>query len=118
MTPADVAARVERELSAFRAGDPPAGPGLLGRPWSADRVARGVEALRTALVPPRPVALLVPPGAGGAERRKAWVVASARGMLVVLNPAAGEFALADPAGEGEAVDLDVRGDLVGTFLAA
>lgn len=119
MTPADVTSLVERELATFRYDPPPPGSGLLGRPWSAERVARGVEDLRAALVPPRRATLLVRAlGASVAERREAWVVAEAAGLVVVFDPAAREFALAEPAEEGALADINVRGDLVGTFLAA
>ena len=119
MTPADVAALVDRDLAAFRYDPPGEGAGLLGRPWSAERVARGLEALRAALVPPRRVRLSVrASGARDAERREAWVVAATAELLVVYDPTAGEYALAESAGEGVVADIDVRGDLVGTFLAA
>lgn len=120
MTPDEVSAVVARELAAFRY-DPPA-YALVGTPWSAARVARGVEELRAALVPPRPVSLAVPdplpPFAGHTAVRPAWIVAEARGYLVVYDPAAGEFGLAEPGGGADATDIHVRGDLVGTFLAA
>jgi len=119
MTPDAVSALVERELAEFRYDPPAPDSGLLGTSWSAERVARGIDALRAALVPPRPVALRVQAfGTRDLESREAWAVAEVDGLLVVYDVVACEFALAELAVDGEVADINVRGDLVGTFLAA
>src|SRR5688500_17745653 len=84
MTSSEVTAVVERELANFRYESP--ATGLLGRPWSAERVAAGVARLRSALVPPRRVTLQVS-GAEGAQRREAWTIAQAHGLEVLYDPA-------------------------------
>ena len=120
MTSADVSALVAHELASFHYEVPPPGSGLLGKPSSVERVMAGVEALRAALVPPRRVVLRVKAlGSEQVETREAWIVATAaHELLVAFDPAANEFALVGPQGDGEVGDINVRGDLVGTFLAA
>src|SRR5689334_18707538 len=90
MTREDVAALVAHELASYQYA---AGPGLLGRPWSTQRVARELETLRAALVPPRRATLHVEASAGRPSRTAdAWVVADAAdGTLVAYEPAAVTF---------------------------
>jgi hypothetical protein len=122
MTSAEITSIVEREISGFRLEAPAPGNGLLGTPWTADRIARGIEALRVALVDPFPIALTMQGVAAvsghPAEAREAWVVAETNGLLVIFVPEASEFCLASACDPKEALDIGVRGDLVGTFLAA
>ena len=120
MTAAEISALVERELATFHYEPPSSDSGLLGKPWSVERVMTGVHALRAALVPPRLVVLRRNKfGVNGVEKHEAWLVATAaQGFSVAFDPIAKEFALVEPAGNEEVNDINVRGDLVGTFLAA
>jgi hypothetical protein len=122
MTSDEITALVERELAAFHYEPPAPSSGLLGTPWSAERVARGVEALRSALVSPYRVSLAVPRSVAqpraGMDVREAWVVALVDEFLVFYDPSAAEFGLAEATGSADATDICVRGDLVGTFFAA
>lgn len=69
-------------------------------------------------MPPRQLSLSISELDGPTEIREAWLVALADQYLLVYDPAAGEFALAEAGGSVDATDIGVRGDVVGTFLAA
>jgi hypothetical protein len=116
MTKDDVSALVEREIARYRY-EP--GTGLIGRPWAAERVARELEELRSALVPPRPATLNVEEYVGKPPRTSdAWVVAeSADGTVVAYEPATREFWLVQRNAAGALTTYGVNGDLVGTFMA-
>jgi hypothetical protein len=58
-------------------------------------------------------------GVNSVEKHEVWLVATAaHGLSVAFDPVAREFTLVEPAGNEEVNDINVRGDLVGTFLAA
>lgn len=116
MTQEQVAALVELELANYRYVTT---PGLLGQPWSAERVARELALLRAALVPPRRVLLQVESHSGEALRTSdAWVVAEdAVGTVVVYEPASEEFWLVEGEDSTGFRTFGVNGDLAGVFMA-
>jgi hypothetical protein len=105
---------VERELANFRYET---GAGAFGRPWSAGRVTDGIATLRDSRLEPEPTTIRGHPNA--LAESAGWIVArAAHELLVVYDPRSNEFALAEPDGARSVRDIGVRGDLIGTFLAA
>ena len=116
MTQDEVVALVERELADYRY-EP--GPGLVGQPWTTERVAQELAALRAALVPPKRATLLVESYTGEPLRTsEAWVVVEASdGTVVVYEPASNDFWLVERQVSGDFRTFGVNGDLAGTFMA-
>ncbi len=116
MTQDEVAALVEREIAEYRY-EP--GPGLVGQPWTTERVAQELAALRAALVPPRRATLHVESYTGEPlHASEAWVVAEAAdGTVVVYEPASHDFWLVQREASGDFRTFGVNGDLAGTFMA-
>lgn len=116
MTQDEVAALVEREITDYRY-EP--GPDLIGRPWSGERIARELQELRSALVPPRRTMLHVEASVGQPPRTsESWVVAEASdGTVVAYEPATQEFWLVECDASAGLKTFGVNGDLVGVFMA-
>jgi hypothetical protein len=111
----EVAALVEREISAFRHNAP---EGTIGTPFSAERVASEIALLRESLVDPRLAPVDIgPPDVG--RHRKLWLITRSleNGYLVVFDAESERFGLAVIGEQGPPQTVSVWGDLVSTFMA-
>jgi hypothetical protein len=114
----EVARLVLAEIETYRY-EPPAG--LLGRPWSSDRVKKYLAGMLKALVKPylqrfdfrhSPVM-----SANGQDARELWVIAEDHGYLEWYDPESGEFGLGQRVAGGLPQSIGVHGDAVGVFMA-
>ena len=93
--------------------------GTLGSPWNVERIAAEIQLLHECRINPRQEsARLAPPESETEEHRKVWIVVETNeGFLVYFDPSTEEFGLAMFDEMREVESLNVRGDLIGTFLA-
>jgi hypothetical protein len=109
----EVEAVVEREITEFRYESP---DGTIGVPWSAERVASEVEALRASLIQPELATVEI---ADTGSQRELWVVTRTldNGYLVVFDSDSCTFGLAVSGKSGSLQTVAVWGGLVTTFMA-
>jgi len=111
VTPQEISAAVRTELDGYR---PPLGArSPLGAPRSTKDIQSEIAVLRGALVLPsrRRIA------GGDLPAREVWLIAAHDDSIVFLDDADHEYGLGALNAEGEVEDYNVRGDLVGCFMA-
>ena len=118
MTRDQVKQFVVRQLEAFDYS-PPSPDGLLGVPWSRERMSREVEVLRNALVEPELIEVELADDPSARSKRPMWALTSPdpNGYIVVLDPGSDRFGLAVTGGAGPPETVAVWGDLVTTYAA-
>ena len=118
MTPNDVAQLILRELETFTY-EPPSRAGLLGVPWSKERLAQEIEALRQALIEPKLTSVELADNPNARTTRQLWVVTrpDSNGYLLVFDSDATRFGLAVISSSGPPETVAVWGDLVTTYGA-
>jgi hypothetical protein len=111
MTAEEIASAAVDEVDRYRPplrGQPP-----LGRATSLDRIDRELQLLRGALIPPTLMRVAdqdVPP-------RHVWIVARLDEYVVFFDEQDREYGLGISGPDGKLQDINVRGDLVGCFMA-
>jgi hypothetical protein len=118
MTPADVTRLIRHEVDAFTY-EVPSRDGLLGVPWSQERMAQEVSALREALTEPNLVPVEIADNPSARETRMLWVVTrpDSKGYVLVFDPVGPRFGLAVTGRSGPPQTVAVWGDLVTTYAA-
>jgi len=122
MNPSDLQRFVLDEMRRYLDGyESPAPSTALGTPWTKDKIAIELEAMRSLLIEPYESSYLC----GGAidatnnppRQKPAWVVASDGIYRLLFDPEARDFVLAHASGEGKLSSWGIRGDASSTFLA-
>ena len=118
MTSDDVAQLIFQELATF-IYEPPSREGLLGVPWSKERMTQEIEALRQALVEPTLTSVELADDPKARTTRCLWVVTrpDANGYILVFDPDTTRFGLAVRGSSGPPETVAVWGDLVSTYGA-
>ena len=118
MTPDDIAEMISRELEKFTY-EPPPRAGLLGVPWSKERMAQEIASLRAALIEPKLVSVELADDPRARTTRRLWVVTrpDSNGYVLVFDPDTARFGLAIVASSGPPETVAVWGDLVTTYGA-
>jgi len=111
MTGSEVASLVQAAINAYSYPRP--ARGLLGEPWTPERIAGELQLLRESLVLPTRRTLLIHQRAP----EEVWMVACINRVAVYLDESRGDFGLGGLSPEGHITDWGVYGDLVGTFMA-
>ncbi|HWL39961.1 MAG TPA: hypothetical protein VNO75_06965 [Gemmatimonadaceae bacterium] len=118
MTPDDVMRVIRYEVDAFTQ-EVPSRDGLLGVPWSQERMAQEISALREALSEPKLVPVEIADDPRARETRMLWVVTrpDSNGYVLVFDPVGPRFGLAVTGHSGPPQTVAVWGDLVTTYAA-
>lgn len=118
MTSDDVAQLISQELATFTC-EPPSREGLLGVPWSKERMAQEIEALRQALVEPTLASVELADDPTARTTRRLWVVTrpDENGYILIFDPDTTRFGLAVRGSSGPPETVAVWGDLVSTYAA-
>ena len=118
MTSDDISQLIRRDLDAFDY-EPSPRNGLLGIPWSKERMAHEIDSLRQALIDPKLVSVALADHPRTSSTRSLWVVTRSdeNGYVVVFDPDANRFGLATVGSTGPPETVGVWGDLVTTYAA-
>ena len=118
MTFEEISRLIQHELSTF-SYQPPAQDAVLGKPFSKDRMAQEVEALRSALVTPQLLPIDVNDDPRSRTLRMMWVVTrpDSNGYVLVFDQEERCFGLALTGGRGRPTTVGIWGDLVSTYAA-
>ena len=118
MTGEEVSQLIQRELNRF-SYEPPANEGLVGMPWSKERMAQEIHALRDALVAPKLLPVDVADDPRSRALRMMWVITrpDSNGYVLVFDQEDQRFGLAVNGGWGRPETVAVWGDLVSAYAA-
>ena len=93
--------------------------GLIGTPWSPEKMSEEIAKLRASLIAPEKRHITRhPPEVPSESTQELWVVAvTGDNFVLFYDPALQEFGLAVQGEAGLPVSIGVYGDLVGTFCS-